>query len=80
MGPKEVPRHREDAMSRGDRVCITRSLAWILYKTEAEVKGCFCEEEGAHGELQTRVKGELEVVLSFLKGSCFQLPSIMLLG
>lgn len=67
-------------MSRGNHICITRSLAWILYKTEAEVKGCLREGEGAHGELQTNVKGELEVVLSFLKGSRFQLPSIVLLG
>ena len=59
-----------------------RSLICILYTMEAEVKGCLCEEEGAHGDLQTSVKGEFEVVMSFLKGSSdshFQLPSIMLL-
>lgn len=48
---------------------MTRSLACILYKTGAEVKGCLCEEEGARGELQTSVKGESEVVMNFLKGS-----------
>lgn len=48
--------------------------------TDAE--GCPCGEVGAHGELQTSVKGVCQVVMSFLKGSSdshFQLPSIMLL-